>query len=92
MDPKDFSSSSPGQFYVHRKDIGHYTNPLPPPIEWSNSLISALGEAERNLGRLASLADTCFTAHSGASVHPARGSALFPYRRARVLRWWTVSL
>jgi Fic family protein len=32
-------------------------NPLPPQIAWSVPLISALAEAERNLGRLASLAD-----------------------------------
>ena len=59
MDPNDFSSSSPGR--VLRTPKGYWAfipNPLPPIIEWSTSLISALGEAERNLGKLASLADT----------------------------------
>jgi hypothetical protein len=55
MDPTDFSSSSPG--CVLRTPKGYWAfipNPLPPTIDWSTSLISALGEAERNLGRLAS--------------------------------------
>jgi Fic family protein len=64
MDPNDFSSSSPGR--VLRTTKGYWAfipNPLPPAIEWSTSLISALGEAERNLGRLASLADTLPSPH-----------------------------
>jgi len=64
MDPNDFSSPSPGR--VLRTPKGYWAfipNPLPPTIEWSTSLISALGEAERNLGRLASLADTLPSPH-----------------------------
>lgn len=64
MDPNDFSSSSPGR--VLRTPKGYWAfipNPLPPTIEWSTPLISALGEAERNLGRLASLADTLPSPH-----------------------------
>jgi Fic family protein len=64
MDPNDFSSSSPGR--VLRTLKGYWAfmpNPLPPTIEWSTPLISALGEAERNLGRLASLADTLPSPH-----------------------------
>lgn len=64
MDPTDFSSSSPGR--VLRTPKGYWAfipNPLPPTIEWSTSLISALGEAERNLGRLANLADTLPSPH-----------------------------
>ncbi len=64
MDPTDFSNSSPGR--VLRTPKGYWAfipNPLPPTIEWSTSLISALGEAERNLGRLASLADTLPSLH-----------------------------
>ena len=64
MDPNDFSSSSPGR--VLRTLKGYWAfipNPLPPTIEWSTSLISTLGEAERNLGRLASLADTLPSPH-----------------------------
>jgi len=59
MDPDNFSSAAPGR--VLRTSKGYWAfvpDPLPPTIEWSTSLISALGEAERNLGRLASLADT----------------------------------
>jgi Fic family protein len=69
MDPKDFSSSFPGR--VLRTPKGYWAfipNPLPPTIEWSTSLISALGEAERNLGKLASLADTLPSPH--IFVHP----------------------
>ena len=64
MDPNDFSSSSPGR--VLRAPKGYWAfipNPLPPTIDWSTTLISALGEAERNLGRLASLADTLPSPH-----------------------------
>jgi Fic family protein len=64
MNPNEFSSSSPGR--VLRTPKGYWVfipNPLPPTIEWSTSLISALGEAERNLGRLASLADTLPSPH-----------------------------
>jgi Fic family protein len=64
MDPKDFSSAAPGR--VIRTPKGYWAflpNSLPPTIDWSTSLISALGEAERNLGRLASLADTLPSTH-----------------------------
>jgi Fic family protein len=64
MDPNDFSSIAPGR--VLRTPKGYWAfvpNPLPPTIDWSTSLISALGEAERNLGRLASLADTTPSPH-----------------------------
>ncbi len=59
MDPNDFSSTAPGR--ILRTPKGYWSfipDPLPPiPVDWSPALISALGEAERNLGRLASLAD-----------------------------------
>lgn len=59
MDPNQFSSKAPGR--VLRTPKGYWSfipNPLPPAgIDWSSSLVSALAEAERNLGRLASLAD-----------------------------------
>jgi Fic family protein len=64
MDPNDFSTTSPGR--ILRTSRGYWTfipNPLPPPIQWSTTLISSLGEAERNLGRLASLADTLPSPH-----------------------------
>ena len=59
MHTNDFSSKSPGN--VQRTPKGYWAyipDPLPPTIDWSTSLITALGEAERNLGRLASQADT----------------------------------
>ena len=64
MIPSDFSSTSPGR--VLRTPKGYWAfmpNPLPPTIDWSTTLISTLGEAERNLGRLASLADTLPSPH-----------------------------
>jgi hypothetical protein len=64
MDPDDFSNASPGRVLRTPKGyMGFIPNPLPPTIGWSTSLISALGEAERNLGRLASLADTLHSPH-----------------------------
>jgi len=64
MNPEDFHNSSSGR--VIRTPKGYWTfipDPLPPNINWSTPLISALGEAERNLGRLASLADTLPSPH-----------------------------
>lgn len=64
MNPDDFSSASPGR--TLRTNKGYWAfipNPLPPLINWSSGLITALGEAERNLGRLASLADTLPSPH-----------------------------
>ena len=64
MDPTNFTSNSPGR--VLRTPKGYWAfipDPLPPAINWSAPLISALGEAERNLGRLASLADTLPSPH-----------------------------
>jgi Fic family protein len=64
MDPKDFSETASGR--VLRTPGGYWAfvpNPLPPSINWSAALISALVEAERDLGRLASLADTLSFPH-----------------------------
>lgn len=64
MDPKNFSNSSSGRLIRTLK--GYWTfipYPLPPNINWTTSLISVLGEAERNLGRLASLVDTLRSPH-----------------------------
>lgn len=64
MDPNDFSSRASGR--ILRTPKGYWAfipDPLPPTIHWSTSLISSLGEAERNLGRLASLADTLPSPH-----------------------------
>lgn len=59
MKPEDFKTSTAGK--VIRTSRGYWTfipNPLPPNIQWSSSLISAVGAAERALGRLDSLANT----------------------------------
>ncbi|HJS29008.1 MAG TPA: Fic family protein [Anaerolineales bacterium] len=77
MDPKDFSETSPGR--VLRTSQGYWAfipNQLPPSINWSAPLISALGEAERNLGRLASLADTLPSAHIIARPFTRREAVL----------------
>jgi cell filamentation protein, protein adenylyltransferase len=64
MDPNDFSSTSPGRVLRTPKGYRAFMpHPLPPPINWSAPLISALGEAERNLGRLAGLADMLPSQH-----------------------------
>jgi Fic family protein len=58
MDPNHFSRGSPGR--VLRTTGGFWVfipKPLPPSVKWDTTLIASLGEAERSLGRLASLAD-----------------------------------
>lgn len=64
MHPNDFSSTAAGR--ALRTARGYWAfipNPLPPHINWTTALISALSEAERNLGRLASLANTLPSPH-----------------------------
>jgi Fic family protein len=64
MNPNDFSSTSPGR--ILRTTKGYWVfipNLLPPLLNWDTTLITSLGEAERNLGRLAILADTLPTPH-----------------------------
>jgi len=59
MNPENFRSKSAGD--VVRTPKGYWAfipKPLPPAIRWSPALISAVGEAERSLGRLDSLAST----------------------------------
>ena len=64
MDPNNFSSNSPGRILRTTKGFWVFIpKPLPPPIQWDTTLISSLGEAERSLGRLASLADTLPNPH-----------------------------
>jgi Fic family protein len=64
MDPNHFSSNTPGRILRTTKGFWVFIpNPLPPPIQWDTALISSLGEAERILGRLASLADTLPNPH-----------------------------
>jgi Fic family protein len=57
VNPNDFRSLEAGQVILTQK--GYYAflpAPLPPDLEWSLSLVSALSEAERDLSRLATLA------------------------------------
>ncbi len=64
MKPEDFKTTAAGEVIQSRK--GYWTfipDPLPPSIRWSSSLISAVGAAERALGKLDSLASTLPSAH-----------------------------
>jgi Fic family protein len=64
MDPNNFSSNSPGRILRTTKGFWVFIpNSLPPPIRWDTTLISPLGEAERTLGHLASLANTLPNPH-----------------------------
>ena len=64
MKPEDFKTTAAGEVIQSRK--GYWTfipDPLPPSLRWSSSLISAVGAAERALGKLDSLAGTLPSAH-----------------------------
>jgi Fic family protein len=57
MNPNDFHSREVGQVTLTPK--GYYAflpAPLPPNLDWSSLLVTALSEAERDLSRLATLA------------------------------------
>ena len=59
MNPNDFHSREVGQVILTPK--GYYAflpAPLPPNLDWSSLLVTTLSEAERDLSRLATLADT----------------------------------
>lgn len=65
MNPQDFKSSTAGK--VIRTQIGYWAfipNTLPPSIQWSPSLVSLVGTAERSLGKLDSYADTLPSPHN----------------------------
>jgi len=56
MDPKNYQNSSAGKPIQHPNGYWYFLpNDLPPHLNWSPSLVSILAEAERNLGKLASL-------------------------------------
>jgi cell filamentation protein, protein adenylyltransferase len=64
VNPEDFQDSTAGS--VKRTSEGYWAfipNPLPPMIQWSPALITSLGEAERSLGKLDSLAKTLPSPH-----------------------------
>jgi Fic family protein len=64
MDPKDFQSSTAGKVIRTLKDYWAFIpNPLPPVIHWSPALVSAVGAAERSVGKLDSLANTLLSPH-----------------------------
>jgi Fic family protein len=57
MNPNDFHSREVGQVILTPKGyFAFLPAPLPPALDWSLSLVSALAEAERDLSRLATLA------------------------------------
>ncbi len=56
MDPKNYQNSSAGKPVQHPNEYWFFLpNDLPPALSWSPGLVSILAEAERNLGKLASL-------------------------------------
>lgn len=59
MDPKDFRSPIAGRPVLTPAGYWAFVpNPLPPPIEWKSQLVSAVADAEQELGRLAVLIQT----------------------------------
>jgi Fic family protein len=56
MNPKNYQNHAAGKPIQHPNGYWYFLPaPLPPQINWSDALISILAEAERNLGKLASL-------------------------------------
>ena len=56
MDPKEYKSQHAGK--VLNTPTGYWAfipNPLPPDIDWTQSLVTALSEAERDLSRMATV-------------------------------------
>ena len=57
MDPKDFQNTTAGKVIRTRKDYWAFIPaPLPPALHWTDEMLSALSEAERDLSKLATLA------------------------------------
>lgn len=64
MNPKDFSETSPGHILrTSRGYWAYFPNPLPPLLNWNSRLVSSIAETERNLGRLANLANAIPSAY-----------------------------
>ncbi len=58
MNPENFRNSTAGQAIRHPKGYWAFIPaPLPPVLSWPLPLVSILSEAERNLGKLASMAE-----------------------------------
>ncbi|MCJ7701416.1 MAG: hypothetical protein MUO62_07530, partial [Anaerolineales bacterium] len=69
MDPKNYQNSSAGKPIQHLNGYWYFLPfALPPALNWSPSLVSILAEAERNLGKLASLGTS--PANMNLMVHP----------------------
>jgi Fic family protein len=59
MEPKDFQNSKAGKAVRTRKGYWAFIPaPLPPALQWTDEMLSALSEAERELSKLATLADS----------------------------------
>lgn len=57
MDPNDFRNSNAGKVIRTRKDYWAFIpTPLPPALQWTDEMLSALSEAERELSKLTTLA------------------------------------
>jgi len=58
MDPKNFQSTNVGKVIRTRKDYWAFIPaPLPPALQWTDEMLTALSEAERELSKLSTLAD-----------------------------------
>ena len=59
MDPKSFQSTNAGKVIRARKDYWAFIPaPLPPALQWTDEMLSALTEAERELSKLSTLANS----------------------------------
>lgn len=59
MEPKEFQNSKAGKAVRIRKEYWAFIPaPLPPALQWTDEMLSALSEAERELSKLATLADS----------------------------------
>jgi len=59
MNPEEFRHSSAGRVFHTQKGYWAFVpNPLPPDIQWSLPIISALSEADRDLSHLNTLSDS----------------------------------
>ena len=77
MNPEEFHNSSSGQVIHTKKGYWAFVpNPLPPDLQWSLAVVSALSEADRDLNRLNAL----------ASAFPFNQTLIMPFiRREAVL-------
>ncbi|MBN2257208.1 MAG: Fic family protein [Anaerolineaceae bacterium] len=80
MDPKDFQNTSAGKVILTQAGYWAFIpNPLPPKLNWSDALVSALSRAERELSRLNTLSDA-FPFNRSLIVPFIRQEAVFSSR------------